>query len=917
MLGTPAYMAPEQVFGERDVDRRADIWALGLIVYQCLSGVLPTEGENVGQVLKNVLAKPFEPLDRLVPDLPREVSTLVGRMLARERSERPADLREVLAVLGRFASAGGAALDLLTEHLETRVPTEHLETRVPTEHLETRAPTEHLETRVPTEHLETRVPTEHLETRAPTEHLETQAPTEHLETQGARANGPSVAPREGGAAVVTVAPPAPSSPGQGPPRWARLRGALGGAVALALIGAGVAGLRRTRSSALASPTPAAASPPAATSPLDPPSAKLACPVLAASGVREPSGWLGAAAAATACERARLILGGRADRTLVPAELLDLPPGPVDAFPADPYGRPDAREASRAAARGRAAAYLDGEVDKAASGFRVVLSLRRADGTEIAGSQGEGPALFEAVRAAMSPLVGPGKIPKASALDPVVAAWSRTSDVDAGLALADLNLALYHNAGGLTDECARFEQRSAEVGEMGPAERWRCAYTLGSPETPVDVFSTEPAADAATFATRARINHFIYHADRPADADRLHELYNRDKTSLGRSLLATTESCLIQSSDPKRAYEMALLAVLAEPKNPDGQVCDPWGQLMTMAQGTASEESAMRALQAWQPWNGTGWWMQGRGAKDPGAALAPLRRAYALTPFDTQVVDIFADKLLAAGNRDEARAVALATRSGGHPVHLVESELILLRVEASESNFASALAQARKAFETPGDGAGWVRAQRFEVAWRALELAGILGRAAEVADLLVQRFLDPEPPPLDGSALAVPMRLPAVCALASPTVADRCFARFRALRGRLSGGITRATDDFMAGAERYVKGDFRGATRAWRPLLRGSAELASVMPDAMAEAFERVGDVALAEQVDAAAMARASEFNGATLAHARKARRAFALGDTATARSLAEKVVEAWSKADEAVPAVGERGRLLKRLPPKP
>src|SRR5215510_7676593 len=43
VLGTPAYMAPEQVFGESDLDHRADIWALGLLLYQCLSGVLPTE----------------------------------------------------------------------------------------------------------------------------------------------------------------------------------------------------------------------------------------------------------------------------------------------------------------------------------------------------------------------------------------------------------------------------------------------------------------------------------------------------------------------------------------------------------------------------------------------------------------------------------------------------------------------------------------------------------------------------------------------------------------------------------------------------------------------------------------------------------------------------------------------------------
>ena len=64
---------------------------------------------------------------------------------------------------------------------------------------------------------------------------------------------------------------------------------------------------------------------------------LACPPFEARGVPEPAGWLGAAAATLACNRAQLIMGGRSERTLVPAELLDLPRAPVDDFPRDPFG----------------------------------------------------------------------------------------------------------------------------------------------------------------------------------------------------------------------------------------------------------------------------------------------------------------------------------------------------------------------------------------------------------------------------------------------------------------------------------------------------------------------------------------------------------------------------------------------------
>ncbi len=85
VLGTPAYMAPEQVFAEKDLDHRADVWALGVVFYECLSGVCPTEGENVGQVLKHVVARPFEPLGALVPELPEELGA-PRRAHARPRS---------------------------------------------------------------------------------------------------------------------------------------------------------------------------------------------------------------------------------------------------------------------------------------------------------------------------------------------------------------------------------------------------------------------------------------------------------------------------------------------------------------------------------------------------------------------------------------------------------------------------------------------------------------------------------------------------------------------------------------------------------------------------------------------------------------------------------------------------------------
>ena len=102
MLGTPYYMAPEQCFGE-SVDHRADVWAIGVILYEVLSGGRPVEGDNPGQIFKRLMSDAIPPLSSVAPDVPDDLAALVGRMLAKDRADRPADLREVEEVLARHA----------------------------------------------------------------------------------------------------------------------------------------------------------------------------------------------------------------------------------------------------------------------------------------------------------------------------------------------------------------------------------------------------------------------------------------------------------------------------------------------------------------------------------------------------------------------------------------------------------------------------------------------------------------------------------------------------------------------------------------------------------------------------------------------------------------------------------------------
>lgn len=95
VLGTPMYMAPEQVFGEKGIDHRADIWSLGVVMYECLTGSCPVEGDNVGQIFKSISQRTFPTLRERMPNLAPGIAELVDAMLAVRPEDRPDSTRLV------------------------------------------------------------------------------------------------------------------------------------------------------------------------------------------------------------------------------------------------------------------------------------------------------------------------------------------------------------------------------------------------------------------------------------------------------------------------------------------------------------------------------------------------------------------------------------------------------------------------------------------------------------------------------------------------------------------------------------------------------------------------------------------------------------------------------------------------------
>jgi tRNA A-37 threonylcarbamoyl transferase component Bud32/tetratricopeptide (TPR) repeat protein len=97
LVGTPAYMSPEQARGSRSVGPSADVFSLGCVVYRCLTGRRPFEGADVMALLMKIVLEEPPPVSEIVGDVPPALDRLVMRMLAKDPQRRPFDGAAVLA----------------------------------------------------------------------------------------------------------------------------------------------------------------------------------------------------------------------------------------------------------------------------------------------------------------------------------------------------------------------------------------------------------------------------------------------------------------------------------------------------------------------------------------------------------------------------------------------------------------------------------------------------------------------------------------------------------------------------------------------------------------------------------------------------------------------------------------------------
>ena len=109
MLGSPLYMSPEQLKSSRNVDERADIWALGVILYELIAGVPPFMASTLPELGALVLSGDTPRLSRCSTDLPAGLSDIVATCLQRRAEDRFVNLADFAASIAPFGGVGAVA----------------------------------------------------------------------------------------------------------------------------------------------------------------------------------------------------------------------------------------------------------------------------------------------------------------------------------------------------------------------------------------------------------------------------------------------------------------------------------------------------------------------------------------------------------------------------------------------------------------------------------------------------------------------------------------------------------------------------------------------------------------------------------------------------------------------------------------
>jgi serine/threonine-protein kinase len=106
VVGSPVYMSPEQVRDQEHIDHRTDIWSVGVVLYELLTGKAPfgSTATGLGELFAAVLEEPLVPASERRPGIPKELDAVIARCLSRDVAGRYTDVSEVARAIAPFGS---------------------------------------------------------------------------------------------------------------------------------------------------------------------------------------------------------------------------------------------------------------------------------------------------------------------------------------------------------------------------------------------------------------------------------------------------------------------------------------------------------------------------------------------------------------------------------------------------------------------------------------------------------------------------------------------------------------------------------------------------------------------------------------------------------------------------------------------
>lgn len=110
LVGTPNYISPEQIRGQKRLDTRSDIYSLGATLYHLATGVVPFDGEDTYEVLNNQLNEQLTPVAVINPEISKPCARLIDQMVQKEREQRPKSWKSVIEKIEKIMGASGAVV---------------------------------------------------------------------------------------------------------------------------------------------------------------------------------------------------------------------------------------------------------------------------------------------------------------------------------------------------------------------------------------------------------------------------------------------------------------------------------------------------------------------------------------------------------------------------------------------------------------------------------------------------------------------------------------------------------------------------------------------------------------------------------------------------------------------------------------